>query len=145
MKYERPYWWLKFKISGCDIPVGTRLASSFVTCFVLQFEVIFCWHEQCMKMTQIPQLYLKESLTTMETLGRLSYCIAPLACLRRFWKNSVRIVCWSLELFNVLHQVHPHWHRGQIHACRSPSFWRCTRLQWLPEIGMASNLGVCKY
>ncbi len=103
----------------------------------------FCRHEQRMKMTQILQLYLKESRKLMETLGRLSYCIAPLVYLRRLWKNSVRIV-WSLELFNVLHQFHPHWHCGPIPAFGAPSFWSC-RLQWLPEIRMTSNLGVYEY
>ncbi len=125
-----------FVFYKCPYEVCASLLS-VVTCFGLQFEVLFCRHEQCMRMTQISQLYLKESLKIMKTLGRLSYCIALLVYSRTFWKNSVRIV-WSTELFDVLHQFHPHWHGGPIPAFWAPSFWSC-QLQWLPEIRMTSN------
>jgi hypothetical protein len=131
-----------FLFYKCPYEVCASLLS-VVTCFGLQFEVLFCWHEQYMKMTQIPQLYLKESLKIMKTLGRLSYCIALLVYSRTFWKNSVRIV-WSIELFDVLHQFHP------------PLIWRsdsCILGAFILELSTSMapwdkddlQLGVCEY
>ena len=99
MKFACPYWWLKFMILGCHIPVGTRLASSFVTFSGLQLDVLCCRHEQRMKMTQILQLYLKESLKLMDTLGRLCFCICTngifAKVLEEFRQNC--LVSWIMQ------------------------------------------------
>lgn len=76
----------------------------------------FCRHEQRIKMMQMLPLHLKVPVKLIETLTRLSYCIVVLVDSQSFQTISVKIA-WSFELFVVLHQVNPHWHR-----CQHPAF-----------------------